>query len=316
MKTVSPQLQALLLTKVFVLCDLYTFTLTSGLVLRYCTADYDVRDTNGNTFSSAGPYFDKVSTHKGFHAKTGLDTDTWEVTVAPRLADPVTGAQFPDLIGDVPWLQAVVVGVLDGAVAQVDRAYFPAWPGPPWGLNNPFPPTATGVLYKLFYGRVGPISYTRTSATITLNSWLNLLSTTQMPAQLYGNTCRHTLFDAGCTLTAATYARSGVIASSPGYNSQTLVLGGNPTLPGGLVFALGRITMTSGTNSGLQKRVLGYTPATSTVVLDYPFPFPVNAGDGYTIYAGCDKQMSTCTNFGNLVNYGGFPYIPVPELAF
>jgi hypothetical protein len=41
-----------------------------------------------------------------------------------------------------------------------------------------------------------------------------------------------------------------------------------------------------------------------------------NTGDTFTAYPGCDKTQNTCTSkFNNLVNFGGFPYVPVPEAA-
>ena len=31
----------------------------------------------------------------------------------------------------------------------------------------------------------------------------------------------------------------------------------------------------------------------------------------FDVYAGCDRTTNSCdTRFGNLVNYGGFPYVP------
>jgi hypothetical protein len=326
MKSASSELIEFLATKKFslgdfVLADLYTFTLTSGYQLFYTTADIDISDGT-NTFVASGPFFDKLQTHKGFHAKTGLDTDVWEVTVVPRQTDPITGQQYPDTIGDIPWLQAAVYGILGGATVQVDRQFFPSWPTGPWGENNPFPPSNPSlILSKLFTGRIGPIKYSRTSATITINSWMNLLSTTQMPPNYYGASCRHTLFDAGCTLNAASYATPTVVSYAPGYNSNLLSVSA-PSLPGGAQsWALGRIVMTSGVCKGLQKRILGWQPddpvSTSiTLTLDYPFPFTVNAYDSCTLYPGCDKSTANCTTYGNLVNYGGFPYIPSPELGF
>jgi hypothetical protein len=40
-------------------------------------------------------------------------------------------------------------------------------------------------------------------------------------------------------------------------------------------------------------------------------------GDTFIAYPGCDKTQSTCSGkFSNLVNFGGSPYIPVPETSF
>jgi uncharacterized phage protein (TIGR02218 family) len=135
-----------------------------------------------------------------------------------------------------------------------------------------------------------------------------------MPANLYGNTCRHTLFDVGCTLSAAAFQQaSSVVAPAPSYNSQNININVSPAA--GLTYALGRIVMTSGLNSGLQQRILGWN-GVNQIQLAAPFPFTVNVGDQFLIYPGCDKSMTTCTAFNNLVNYGGYPFIPVPELGF
>ena len=38
----------------------------------------------------------------------------------------------------------------------------------------------------------------------------------------------------------------------------------------------------------------------------------LKAGDAFEAYPGCDHTLATCAaKFGNQLNYGGFPYIPV-----
>jgi hypothetical protein len=76
----------------------------------------------------------------------------------------------------------------------------------------------------------------------------------------------------------------------------------------------GQIVFTSGPNSGLTKAIKSYFGR--TFFFNSPLPFIPNAGDTFVAYPGCDKQQSTCTSkFTNLVNFGGFPYVPVPETA-
>ena len=72
--------------------------------------------------------------------------------------------------------------------------------------------------------------------------------------------------------------------------------------------------MTSGLNAGVSRMVANWDGA-STLSLQAPLPFGVAVGDTFTVTAGCDKTMATCTAFGNLVNYGGEPFIPPPELS-
>ena len=43
---------------------------------------------------------------------------------------------------------------------------------------------------------------------------------------------------------------------------------------------------------------------------------PVTVGDGFELLPGCDHTLATCQGtFNNLSRFGGFPYIPPPELA-
>jgi uncharacterized phage protein (TIGR02218 family) len=76
----------------------------------------------------------------------------------------------------------------------------------------------------------------------------------------------------------------------------------------------GQIVFTSGPNAGLTKAVKQYFGR--TFFFNSPLPFMPNAGDTFTAYPGCDKTQNTCTSrFNNLANFGGFPYVPVPETA-
>ena len=39
--------------------------------------------------------------------------------------------------------------------------------------------------------------------------------------------------------------------------------------------------------------------------------YPIAAGDGFTVTAGCDKRNETCRDrFANIANFRGFPHMP------
>ena len=82
-------------------------------------------------------------------------------------------------------------------------------------------------------------------------------------------------------------------------------------------YALGRVVFTSGLNAGFTRaiRTMASAAGVLTLGLIAPMPFAVAAGDTFTAYPGCDKQMATCTLFSNIANFGGQPYIPSPETA-
>ncbi len=318
MKTANAALIALLATGSFVECDLYTLNLADGTVLRYAVADVDVSVSIDifdhadvfaladiflyNTWDSGGPRFDDPENRAVGNWRTGFDVDTWQVTVIPRARD-ANGATFPDLIGTTPWLAAAAGGFFDGAIVQVDRAFLPSWPVP-WVRTVPVLSTGTVII---FLGRMAAVDVGRTVAVLNINDFRELLSML-MPHNLYQSGCRHTLFDAGCTLTKATFAVPGIV-NAISSNQITTAL---PFAAG--YFNLGSITMTSGPNAGFSRQVRSWDGVTLTLIA--PFYFTVSVGDTFNAYPGCDKTKSTCNSkFGNSLNYGGFPAIPAPETA-
>jgi len=78
-------------------------------------------------------------------------------------------------------------------------------------------------------------------------------------------------------------------------------------------FALGKVTWTSGQNAGYSQDVRTFAPG--AVTLGLPTPYPIAAGDAYSIVAGCDRQIGTCVaSYNNVVNFRGEAYIPGPDV--
>lgn len=312
MKSAPSGLVGLLAGGAFVFCDLYVFTLVTGEVLRYTTADVDVV-YGGHTYSSA-LFFDQSGNKAVGHWKTGLDVDTWTVYVMPVEVDPVTGAAFPVTIGSVGWLAAVAGGALDGATVDIHRAYWPAWPQP-W--TSPLPAYSDGsgtyVIVDYFAGRVAGCDLMRNQAVITVNSWLDQFQLS-MPRNTWQSSCRHTLFDAGCTLNATSFVGSGIVTTV----SNQATFQTNLSQAAGY-FSLGRLVWSSGLNAGFARTVRYYYGGGSAlggILLIAPMPFTIQGGDAFTIYPGCDKTLATCTGtFNNAVNFGGQDLIPPPETA-
>lgn len=300
-ETSGGALKALLATRQFVFCDLYTFTLFGGGVLRYATADVGVT-YGGTLWPGNSTLFDTAGSSAKAHWKIGMDTDTWQIQVMPRAVDPVTGAAYPDRIGNQPWLAAARVGALDGATVQIDRAYLPAWPS-----YTGVPVAPAGVI-TIFAGRVAEVDIGRDGASLTINSHIELLGTAT-PRNLYQASCRFTLFDTGCSLAAASYAVSGTASSAAG-----ATLNGTFATPGGTTtYALGRVAFTSGANTGITRLVRSWSSGVLTLAA--PFPYAVTSGDTFTLWPGCAKTQAACATFGNSRNFGGMPYIPAPETA-
>lgn len=90
-----------------------------------------------------------------------------------------------------------------------------------------------------------------------------------------------------------------------------------PYVSGGVVtpfgnsgyFDHGAITFTSGANDGLSFEVKAYVPGQITLFL--PTPYQTEAGDTYSMHAGCDKLRETCRDrFNNIVNMRAEPDLP------
>lgn len=129
--------------------------------------------------------------------------------------------------------------------------------------------------------------------------------------RLYTSNCAADLGDARCkiNLDAPAYRGSGTVAVVTAASS--FIAGGLDDYPDGW-FTAGKLTFTSGANAGLSIEVKAHFAGTS-VRLDLwqAMPQPVEAGDAFTVTAGCDKRFATCHDrFSNIVNFRGFPHIP------
>lgn len=110
------------------------------------------------------------------------------------------------------------------------------------------------------------------------------------------------------------YAGSGTVTGLRGQRTVTVSGFGQ----GGGWFSLGKVTWTAGDNAGLTSSVQTHAQSGGVATLTFwkTPPAPMQAGDAFTIVAGCDKTAETCrTKFDNLLNHRGFPYLPGEDWA-
>ena len=313
----------------FYSCELFAITSVNGPTVYLTNADFDVigpapsqfatEATSGFTtvyssgaYNSGNPKIDLKQSKVTGHWARGLDSDQWQVALLPTTQDPFTGAfTYPDVIGGTPWLAGCIAGLFDGAQFLVARAYFAAPPTPgamiAYGASAR---TCVGTI-MLFSGTVGVVDANQTVTIFTVNDFKYQLGM-NMPRNYLQSSCRHILFDARCTLSAASFAKTAVALAG---STQQLVLA-TPATPGGsATYQLGRMVGTSGANTGFQRTVSQWDGVKAFQPM-YPWPFPVSAGDGFTFYPGCDKSLGAqgCGGFANTPNFLGFPYLPVPEI--
>lgn len=129
----------------------------------------------------------------------------------------------------------------------------------------------------------------------------------EIPRQTYQNLCNHVLFDANCQVVKATFSDS-VTVSSISSDGVTLVLNSLSTArPSDTTFYLGGYVERA---NGDKRLILDYIFASDTVRILLPFQ-GLAVSETVTARAGCKHSVLVCkTKFNNVVNYGGFPWIP------
>lgn len=285
MKSASAALIALLNAQEFLMADLYTITLASGTVLRYTSGDGNLV-VGGQTFSSVGPFL----TRQGTKTVVGIQVDTLQVVFATGTSPTINGITFA---------QFAATGGFDGARLKLERVFMPI---------GAYGDTSAGTLIQ-FVGRIAEVDTTRVGVTLNVNSDLEILDI-QIPRNLFQAPCRFKLYDAGCTLSAASFKSS----SSAAAGSTKMKINSALANAAGY-FNLGTLVFTSGQNTGQTRTVKSYSVGVH--YLAQPLPYTPSVADTFDTYPGCDHLQATCLGkFNNLANYGGMPYIPAPETAY
>lgn len=153
-------------------------------------------------------------------------------------------------------------------------------------------------------GRLGEVSLQRGTFTAEFRGLANAYS--QAVSPVYQPACRAQLGDAQCGVALAGWTVSGTLAS---VSADGLTLGDPARAEATDYFAGGKITLLDGPSAGLSMEIK--TSAPGSVVLQMQLPRSAEAGNAYSLHAGCDKTFGTCVaRFGNGVNFRGEPHVP------
>jgi hypothetical protein len=154
-------------------------------------------------------------------------------------------------------------------------------------------PAGRAVLWR---GRVTGLAQKDTVAEISTENLMTRLRQEGNRAR-YSKTCRHALYGPGCNLDRTDFQESREVTSSTlkGRKLGLAELGGDFTLSGGMVNV-----------GGVLYFILEYADGVAT--LDRPSGAAV--GNTVTVHPGCRRTPEACHLFGNILNYGGFPFIP------
>ena len=159
-------------------------------------------------------------------------------------------------------------------------------------------------------GAVGQIRRGRMAFVAEVRSLSHVLG--QTVGRTFQAGCDAALGDARCgvDLDAAAFRGTGTVVDL--LRDRAFTASGLSGFASGW-FSFGTIEWTSGANAGRRAEVLAHDLIDSVAVLtllEAPVR-PITEGDSFTIRAGCDKRLETCSaKFGNTANFRGFPHIP------
>jgi uncharacterized phage protein (TIGR02218 family) len=278
----------------FLMADLYTLTLWDSTVYRWTTADLDIT-FGGNKFLSmrdqdtGTPLIERGTTR----CVVGLEVDTLDLTLR-------TGQTV--LMAGIPMVKAACNGIFDGARLMLERAFLSYW-------DDPSVETVV-----LFEGNVAGCDPSSTSVHLTVKSELERMNVA-LPKYLYQPACGHTIYSAGCGLSRASFTQAFTVVGNSG--STVYLQSDSPEATG--FFNLGVLAITSGLCAGSRRAVRSYdlVAGLGCFTLAMPLPQPVQDGDTFTVYPGCDRTRGAygCARFNNLNRFRGFPFVPRPETA-
>lgn len=189
----------------------------------------------------------------------------------------------------------------DRARVTIRRVQRPDFPGPE--------------VVTLFEGFVQSVAFTDDAKVAEINIVPIISATSRaIPRFSYSGLCNHVLYDDGCKVddTDSTWRFLGTVSAATG-NTVTVV-GLNGEADG--FYTAGFIEI----NSTLDSRmILDHTGNVLTLLL----PFAEDPiGQGVKVLAGCDHTIDVCdTKFNtpedatsNVINYGGFAFVPTKDI--
>ncbi len=154
-------------------------------------------------------------------------------------------------------------------------------------------------------GTIGEITINRGQANAEIRGLAQALQ--QGVLEQYSPTCRADLGDSECKVNLAAFTVTGSLTSltSNKQFADSSRTEANDHFNGGL------LTWTSGNNNQLKMEVKDFNGANGEFTLYQAMPKPIQVGDTYSVYRGCDKTLATCKNiFNNVVNFRGEPHVP------
>lgn len=164
--------------------------------------------------------------------------------------------------------------------------------------------SSVSVIWK---GRLMSTKPDLSAITLAFESIFTSLRNSGLRAK-YQITCRFALYGRGCNIAASSFQLAGTLSAMAG---NTLTVAEAATQPNGR-FTGGMITGPDGRAFYIMSHVgTQITVIRANVALTTLFAAAVGGTLPVILNFGCDRSKETCLDvFNNVVNHGGFPYIP------
>ncbi|MDX3927437.1 MAG: DUF2163 domain-containing protein [Shinella sp.] len=260
-------------------CHAWRVTRRDGTVLGFTEHDRDLEFAD-SLFQAAS----------GFRA-----SDTEAAAGLSAEAGEVTGGFSAEAVRETD----LAAGRYDGAKVEVFLVNWQA-PGEHMLLNT---------------GEIGEVTRAGGAFRAELRRLTHALD--QVKGRIYGHRCDAVLGDGRCRADLSHGFRAeGAVTTVA--DELRLSVSGLETFPERF-FRYGVLTFTSGIHEGLTADIEDHRTSggQTELTLWLPLPFMAEAGDRFSIVAGCDKSFGTCREkFGNGLNFQGFPHMPGSDFTY
>jgi uncharacterized phage protein (TIGR02218 family) len=276
-KAITTELQGHLASSGTTLCTLWKLTRKDGVVMGFTDNSFDLLYGGLNYLASTGFTPSAVSTSNDLAVD---NLDVAGVMLTPGAILTSNGISEADL----------EAGVYDYAEIVISQ------------VNYEDLTQGEMILRK---GVLGQVSIQRGQFTAEVRGLAQALQ--QTLGRVYMASCDADLGDSRCKVNLAPYTVTGVVSSV----ISTAKFSDATRTEVDQWFQFGLVTWVTGDNVGLKMEVKSYALAGGAFVLTQAMPYPIQIGDEYTVYAGCNKTFAMCkAKFNNVINFQGFPYIP------
>jgi uncharacterized phage protein (TIGR02218 family) len=171
--------------------------------------------------------------------------------------------------------------------------------------------TDPGQHLALAVREIGEVSRAGERFTAELRSIAHRLD--QPQGRIYGRRCDASLGDARCRVDLTPFRGAGTVIEMP--DRSHLTVGGLSAFAAGF-FDRGSLVLAGGQEVAIDGHVL-LAEGRARLTLWLPLDRAVQAGETFTIIAGCDKRFATCrSRFSNHLNFRGFPHVPGSDFSY